>query len=208
MECIIEGCEKKKHGRGLCAMHYNRNKNNGTLENFPILLFQSGTWICSKHSENGIISGKCIECNKEKKTKFCDKHNEEMIPVGKNQVLKCKSCNKKYQVKWFANNKELQRKRSLFNSKQRMERNQRFVVGYLLEHPCIDCGEKDPVVLEFDHINNDKLDNICALATSGVPIERIINEIQKCEVVCSNCHRRRTAKRGHHLKWQITNELI
>lgn len=72
----------------------------------------------------------------------------------------------------------------------------------------MDCGETDPIVLEFDHINNDKLDNVCALATSAVALERLKNEIEKCEVVCSNCHRRRTAKRGQHLKWQIVNELI
>lgn len=64
---------------------------------------------------------------------------------------------------------------------------------YLLEHPCADCGEPDPIVLEFDHIR-DKVRNVSAMRTNSWA--RLAAEIEKCEVVCANCHRRRTAHRG------------
>jgi hypothetical protein len=70
------------------------------------------------------------------------------------------------------------------------------VLAYLREHPCVDCGEVDPVVLEFDHLG-DKRDAVGALASEGHGERVLLAEIAKCEVVCVNCHRRRTvARRG------------
>ena len=71
--------------------------------------------------------------------------------------------------------------------------NQRRLLEYLLEHPCVDCGETDHVVLEFDHLR-DKAYNVSRLLL-GYSWSRILEEIKKCEVVCCNCHRRRTFSR-------------
>jgi hypothetical protein len=54
-------------------------------------------------------------------------------------------------------------------------------------------GEADPVVLEFDHLG-DKSFSIGAKLVQ-FKWQRILDEIEKCEVVCANCHRRRTARR-------------
>ncbi len=67
------------------------------------------------------------------------------------------------------------------------------VCAYLREHPCVDCGETDIVVLDFDH-RNDKEFEISKMVCNGAPWTRILTEIQKCEVVCANDHRRRTAR--------------
>jgi hypothetical protein len=65
---------------------------------------------------------------------------------------------------------------------------------YLRVHPCVDCGESDPLVLEFDHKDGvDKLETIAFLRARGSRDE-LVAEIEKCEVRCSNCHQRRTAK--------------
>lgn len=64
---------------------------------------------------------------------------------------------------------------------------------YLLGHPCTDCGEADPVVLDFDHVVGDKIDSISDMVRRGFSWVAIAEEIEKCEVRCSNCHRRRTA---------------
>ena len=66
---------------------------------------------------------------------------------------------------------------------------------YLLSHPCVDCGEKDPVVLEFDHVRGVKEWNVSLLVRSNSSWKRVLEEIEKCEVVCANCHKRRTAER-------------
>ena len=73
-----------------------------------------------------------------------------------------------------------------------------WLVQYLREHPCVDCGETDPVVLEFDHLR-EKLFGIGQMLADR-PWRDVLAEIEKCEVVCCNCHRRRTARRGNFLR--------
>jgi hypothetical protein len=65
---------------------------------------------------------------------------------------------------------------------------------HALESGCVDCGERDVVVLEFDHIG-DKTSTVTALAWSQRSLEQIDAEIACCEIRCCNCHRRRTADR-------------
>ena len=69
--------------------------------------------------------------------------------------------------------------------------NLQFVMDYLKEHPCVDCGEKDPLVLEFDHIK-DKFKNVSRLVSERTSLDKIKKEITKCEIRCANCHRRKT----------------
>jgi hypothetical protein len=59
---------------------------------------------------------------------------------------------------------------------------------------CKDCGEKDPVVLDFDHVRGDKSFQLANAPQFGHTLEPIKREIRKCEVRCANCHRRRTFK--------------
>lgn len=71
----------------------------------------------------------------------------------------------------------------------------RFVRHYLATHPCVDCGESDPVCLDFDH-RNPKKKRYCIGAgwASGILPKSIIKEIRKCDVRCANCHRRKHAR--------------
>jgi DNA-directed RNA polymerase subunit RPC12/RpoP len=71
-------------------------------------------------------------------------------------------------------------------------------------HPCIDCGETDPVVLDFDHRDpTQKSHSISRMAMAHCSEDRLINEMKKCDVRCSNCHRRRTHKqRTENVKWR------
>jgi hypothetical protein len=82
--------------------------------------------------------------------------------------------------------------------------NQAFIVDYLRTHPCVDCGERDIVVLEFDHLR-DKTASVSRLLAAN-SIRRIQQEIAKCEVVCANCHRRRTARRVNSYRHRAVNE--
>ncbi len=73
------------------------------------------------------------------------------------------------------------------------QRNKDWLHSYLLCHPCVDCGEPDLVVLDFDHMR-DKKYQISKLVNSTCSLARLQAEVAKCDVVCANCHRRRTAK--------------
>lgn len=63
-----------------------------------------------------------------------------------------------------------------------------------LEKGCADCGyDTDPAALDFDHVRGVKSDHVSKLRHMGW--QRLFDEIDKCEVVCANCHRVRTAER-------------
>jgi len=55
----------------------------------------------------------------------------------------------------------------------------------------VDCGESDPVVLEFDHREDKRL--IISKAVNNYGIPGLTAEVAKCDVRCANCHRRKTA---------------
>ena len=82
------------------------------------------------------------------------------------------------------------------------------VQEYLETHPCVDCGESDPVVLEFDHVRGEKVMDIAGMKARAASLFTIDNEIAKCDVRCANCHRRKTAQEilarweGHPTKTQ------
>jgi hypothetical protein len=77
-------------------------------------------------------------------------------------------------------------------------RNSRYLWDYLLEHPCVDCGEADPMVLDFDHVRGEKLMAVSRCATQGFSLTRLAAEIAKCDVRCANCHRRITARKRNY----------
>jgi 5-methylcytosine-specific restriction endonuclease McrA len=73
------------------------------------------------------------------------------------------------------------------------------VLRHLESHPCVDCGEHDPVVLQFHHVRGKKRDNVGSLVADSYEWHVVENEIAKCVVLCANCHTRRTAlSRGHY----------
>jgi 5-methylcytosine-specific restriction endonuclease McrA len=78
-----------------------------------------------------------------------------------------------------------------------------YVDDYLSRNHCVVCGETDPVVLEFDHVHG-KNSAVANLVRLNVPLSRLQEEIEKCQVLCVNCHKRKTAKeRG----WYRCREL-
>jgi len=76
-------------------------------------------------------------------------------------------------------------------------RNKKYVADYKAAHTCIDCPETDPVCLDFDHRpGTEKKFLISKWCNDGKNIVRLIDEIDKCDVRCSNCHRKRHARDG------------
>lgn len=106
----------------------------------------------------------------------------------------CRSCRAKYKREHYLANRQRyidqarKRKRVVFA--ERLE----YLVAFLREHPCVDCGETDLVVLEFDHLRDKEFG--IAQGIRDRDWQSVLDEMAKCEVVCANCHRRRTARRG------------
>ncbi len=65
-----------------------------------------------------------------------------------------------------------------------------------VERGCADCGYANhPAALEFDHLPGFVKEHRIAQLANGAKRAKIMAEIAKCEVVCANCHRIRTAER-------------
>jgi len=57
---------------------------------------------------------------------------------------------------------------------------------------CVDCGNEDPLVLEFDHVHAER--DLCVRNAAASSRTRMLTEIAKCEVRCANCHKKRHAE--------------
>lgn len=82
----------------------------------------------------------------------------------------------------------------IYEGRKRRAAEQRiWIWTYLLNNPCVDCGESDPIVLEFDHVRGEKSANVSSLIGGSYSLSKIQQEVSKCDVRCANCHRRKTA---------------
>jgi hypothetical protein len=105
----------------------------------------------------------------------------------------CRKCHAAYRHAHYLANKADYIRRAIAQVNGRREQNRREVMTYLVSHPCVDCGIDNPIVLEFDHRDpRDKLTNVGSMANKRWA--RVRAEIEKCDVRCVNCHRRKTAR--------------
>ena len=91
--------------------------------------------------------------------------------------------------KHYEANKEKVKARSRKRNVKQLDINKEYVRKVKTESGCVDCGERNYIVLDFDHIDDDKYKNVSDMDYEYYSIESIQKEIDKCEVRCSNCHR-------------------
>lgn len=85
--------------------------------------------------------------------------------------------------KWHQENKVSQKEKARLRALPKQE----YVLQYLLEHPCKNCGESDPVVLQFHHRDPNTKEGI-ASKFIHYSWEKLKAEIEKCDILCANCH--------------------
>lgn len=121
----------------------------------------------------------------------------------------CDSCTRRQRVEWRKDNPErtkeynsayyqAHRKEHRKTAIKRRKENREKIREYLLSHPCVDCGETNPVVLEFDHVRGVKRNEVSRFDACSWRI--IEAEIYKCDVRCANCHRLATYNRRLAIK--------
>ena len=119
----------------------------------------------------------------------------------------CLRCQREYTNAWYARNRERQIAHAKIRNRGARAELRRRVRQYLVDHPCVDCGESDPKVLDFDHLR-DKRADVSTLIQYAVSWTALLDEIAKCEVRCANCHRRRTAARAGYYRSLATTARI
>lgn len=104
----------------------------------------------------------------------------------------CRPCKKIYNVEHYSLNRDKRiRQKNAKRDEYKLE-----YFRYLTTLSCKDCGISDHRIIEFDHLG-DKDFNISKKA-GEMPLRKLMLEINKCEPVCANCHKIRTATRGNY----------
>lgn len=99
---------------------------------------------------------------------------------------KDKELTKQYKKEYFLKNKAKYQERD----RLRLVRAREYVKNFKQGKSCVDCGESRWQCLEFDHRNpNDKFKGISIMIKSRYSPEAIQKELDKCDIVCANCHR-------------------
>ena len=84
------------------------------------------------------------------------------------------------------------KEKTLQRSKNARNNITNYIQEYKQVHPCVDCGEDYPYWMkDFDHLG-DKSFDISKFKDVTSRLDVVIEEMKKCDVVCSNCHRNRT----------------
>lgn len=143
------------------------------------------------HSRKDGTRSNCRDCEKKRKQehyrKNQDNYRDRHREYRKQNREKINESNRK---NWKKVGPDINKKRL-----EDKKRSRKLVFEYKLTHPCIDCGESDPVVLDFDHRDPSlKKEGVARMLSSGYSWELIQHEIEKCDIRCANCHRRKTSK--------------
>lgn len=106
----------------------------------------------------------------------------------------CRECMKTYRKEHYKNNKQPYLDRAKDRNNKIRASTRKELVSYLKENPCVDCGESDIRVLQFDHKEpTQKTRSISDMVRRATAWKTILLEIEKCQVRCANCHMKRTA---------------
>jgi len=116
-------------------------------------------------------------------------------------LSKCRECKRSYDRRYWSGTKELRLARKQSNFAKLRMRNTEYILNILKTNPCASCGESDPIVLDFDHLDpSTKIENVSNLVGSGCSLRRIKEEVKKCQILCANCHRRKTARERGYIR--------
>lgn len=133
----------------------------------------------------------CPDCKTDKPVSEFNKNPSKADGLQ----YRCRECQKAWYKNYYSTSPK-EKARILANNAA-MLAEIREVVRVAKEVPCADCKKSYPYwVMDFDHLE-DKVMDVSKLVKRRAGISKVKAEIEKCEVVCSNCHRNRTHSRAH-----------
>lgn len=96
-----------------------------------------------------------------------------------------KAYHKAYHAKWYQENKE----RNLTRIRKNKKALKTWFIEYKSSLKCEQCGASHPAIFDFHHRDGEGKELVSMLVANNYGKERILEEIAKCRVLCSNCHR-------------------
>lgn len=137
----------------------------------------------------------CSICKEPK-----EEHDRAISPRTGKAVKICLLCWEKHYAEQCKGREYHKNKSAEANKKERskrVDRNRGYIASILKGAQCTDCGYSNWIALEFDHRDPGiKCQAVTKMVGDGTSLATIKLEIAKCDIVCSNCHAIRTAKRG------------
>jgi hypothetical protein len=156
-----------------------------SLREFPS---EANANICSMEERTAEVR-KCYRCGE---LKPIEDFSWRRKAHGQRDTF-CRPCRSAYGKEHYAANRARYIEQARIQKEKLMLERTTYLIQYFERNRCVDCGEEDPVVLEFDHLRDKSFAIGPNLARRSW--QSILDEMEKCEVVCANCHRRRTARR-------------
>ena len=96
--------------------------------------------------------------------------------------------------KWYPSNKETHIA-LVHNARVKRRKSIKSVVDEIKSAPCVDCGNQfPPIAMDFDHVSGPKISNVSQMIRTHT-LQQVLDEIDKCDLVCAVCHRIRTERR-------------
>jgi hypothetical protein len=189
----------------LSRLHYQKHKQvykarthkrkaQVLIENKPLLYQYLSTHPCIDCNESDIRLLEFDHVHLPKLGEISDllRQGHSWATIA-NEITKCEvRCANCHRLKTFESGYNWR------NNKDKLKKNYNYeqIYTYLLAHPCVDCGTTDIRLLEFDHIEGQKINTISRMLAQKFSWPAISAEIAKCEVRCANCHRIKTDERG------------
>lgn len=101
----------------------------------------------------------------------------------------CRPCYSEYDRERYQNGDKARKEK---NKADRLEAVRSYLWELFSNSKCFDCGNRDPEVMEFDHRDPSQKSFTISHMLRSYSLKRIQAEIAKCDIVCANCHRKRT----------------
>ena len=200
-ECVVCGVVKPTNEFGVSGKIVRRQCKEcfyGARKDKSRLVGRRG-----RHPDDYRNGKACCSCGEKKSV-------DEFYKTAKGYpVSYCKVCQHELHKKYMKGKKytnkprtEAQRRSDSNERKERARKFYKLIYAYLSVRSCVDCGESNPVVLEFDHINGKK--DMAISHMSQRSLRRVVEEIEKCEIRCRSCHKKRHSIENNTLLWQLT----
>jgi hypothetical protein len=207
-------CEKVKpiedfNAQGGCCRVCHNARNRAWRHGHREASREAQTRYVERHRSvlHGTLKGrKTLICQKCRQRKPVDAFHWRNKEKGIKSFV-CRDCVSEAKKRQYGRHRVAYVKRNRARQTGLRLDNTRRILEYLKSHPCVDCGEGRPLRLSFDHVRGKKEFTIANHYLLAVTWDRLLAEIQKCDVRCMNCHTEKTAKEQGRLMWKILNGM-